>query len=418
MESFGVLKSFSAIGLAFYYMWWIILPVAFFYIFKIIWRDFVVDKSKFSWLKSLEWTILEVIPPREIEKSPQLMEPVFWAMSGVLTTYNTFDIYMKGAFTHRFMLELVGEEGKAHFYIRTQRQFQNLIEAQVYAQYPDAEVREVPDYVNNFPKVIPNKYWDLWGADFEFTMDDAYPIKTFDKFEEDVTGKMIDPIGGLVEVINTLGPGQHIWFQFIIEPLPETWRKDEMKLIDKLAGRNTGDKKGIMGHIADVFSSLPKGVFGAVEFPGAPQANEQPLEFRLTPGEKEVLKAAEANLGFNHFKTKLRFLYLGKKEIFQKSYVASFIGAFKQFNDLNLNNFKPNDRSKTYANFLLKKEREAYRKRLIYRRYITRNMDGAKVTLSNRELATMFHFPDMDVKSPAVTRIDSKRGTAPGNLPI
>jgi hypothetical protein len=30
----------------------------------------------------------------------------------------------------------------------------------------------------------------------------------------------------------------------------------------------------------------------------------------------------------------------------------------------------------------------------------------------------MFHLPDMDVKAPSVERIDSKRGTAPGNLPI
>lgn len=418
MDIVGVFKSYSAIGLAFYYLWWIILPVAFFYIFKFVWKDFIIDKSKFSWLKNLNWIVLEIIPPREIEKGPQIMEPIFWAMSGVLTSYNTFDIFLRGAFTHHFMLELVGEEGKAHFYIRTQKQYQNLVEAQIYAQYPDAEVREVPDYVNNFPNTIPNKDWDLWGTTFEFVMPDAYPMKTYEKFEEDVTGRMIDPVSGLVEVINSLGPGQHIWLQYNIEPLPETWKKDEMKLVQKLAGREVGEKKGFFGHLADVFANLPKGVLGAVEFPDAAKINEQPLEFRLTPGEKEVLKAVEANLGLNHFKTRITFIYLGKKESFHKSYVSSFIGAFKQFNDLNLNNYRPNDRSKTYAHFLFKEERLAFRKRLIYRRYKNRNWDGKKIILSNRELATMFHLPDMEVKSPSVMRVDSKRGTAPGNLPI
>lgn len=408
----------GATGGSIYYFWWIIFPVALFYIFKLLWMDFVIEKSKFSWLNGLSWTLLEIIPPREIEKGPKLMEPIFWSIAGVLTTYNTFDVYLKGAFTHKFSLEMVGSEGNVHFYIRTQKQFRNLVEAQVYAQYPDAEVLEVPDYVQNFPRVIPNKNWDLWGSDMEFILPDAYPIKTYEKFEEDVTGRMIDPVGGLAEVMGTLTPGQHIWLQYVIQPLNETWKKDEIKVIKELAGRAVAEDKSAFGHLADVLSSVPKGFFGPVEFPGAPKANDQPLEFRLTPVEKEILKAVEENLGFNHFLTKVRFIYLGRRENFDKSYVSSFMGAFKQFNDLNLNNFKPNDKSKTYANYVLKDQRISVRKRLIYRRYKSRNTDGIRITLSVRELATLFHFPDMDVRTPAVPRIDSKRGTAPSNLPI
>lgn len=419
MESIS--QSISFLGAAWEivrFFWWIIFPVAFFYVFKFLWMDFVVDKSKFSWLNGLSWTVLEVIPPREIEKGPKLIEPLYWSISGVFVTLNTFDVYLKGALTHRFSLELVGEEGNVHFYIRTQKQFRNLVEAQIYAQYPDAEVLEVPDYVQKFPKVIPNKNWDLWGADLEFVMPDAYPIKTYDKFEEDVTGRMIDPVGGLTEVMGTLTPGQHIWLQYIIEPLSETWKNEEIKLIQKLAGRGVAEDKNAFGHIADVLANLPKGLFAPVEFPGSPKADPTPLEFRLTPGEKEILKAVEENLGFNHFRTKIRLLYLGRRENFDKSYVSSFFGAFKQFNDLNLNNFKPGDKSKTYANYVFKEKRNSIRKRLIFRRYKSRSMDGSTITLSVRELATLFHFPDMDVRTPAVPRIDSKRGTAPVNLPI
>ena len=48
-----------------------------------------------------------------------------------------------------------------------------------------------------FPKGAPNRDWDLFGADIEFTKPDPYPIKTYHYYEEDVTGKMIDPLAGL-----------------------------------------------------------------------------------------------------------------------------------------------------------------------------------------------------------------------------
>jgi hypothetical protein len=45
-------------------------------------------------------------------------------------------------------------------------------------------------------------------------------------------------------------------------------------------------------------------------------------------------------------------------------------------------------------------------------------MDDVKVIFSNKEMATLYHFPDKSVRSPAVTRVDAKRGTPPPNLPI
>lgn len=412
------LQFFQAAGQVFYHTWWIILPVAFFYIFKVLWLDFARIRSARSWFKSLEWTVLEVIPPREIEKGPKVMESVFSGVAGTQTTHNILDQFIKGAFPDRFSFEIVGEEGKVHFYIRTQKKYRNLIEAQIYAQYPDAEIYEVDDYVNNFPKVVPNRYWELWGTDFEFVMPAAYPIKTYDKFEESVTGTMIDPMAAIAEVIGTLSPGQHIWLQFIMIPLKEDWKNDQKKVIDQLTGRAKKESGGILEDLHDVFSNLWKALFEPVEFKAAEKKEESPLEFRLTPIEKEILKAVEENLGRNVYNTKMRFIYLSRKEAFDKSYVGTFMGALKQFNDMNLNQLKPEDNSKTYANYLFKKARLAFRQRKIYNRYKNRNPDGAMVVLSTKELATLYHFPDMGVKSPSVPRISGKLGTAPLNLPV
>lgn len=394
------------------------MPLVLWYVFKYAWKDYVVEYSSRSWLNLLQWTVLEIIPPKDVEKSPKVMESIYAGIAGVVVSISVFDEWLKGAFTDQFSLEIVGDEGAVHFYIRTQKKFRNLIEAQVYAQFPDAEIIEVPDYVARFPKVIPNKDWDLWGTDVEFKMPDPYPIKTYDKFEEDITGTMIDPLAAMAEVIGKLGPGQHIWLQYIIQPLKEIWRDDELKLIDKLSKKAEKKEKNILEHLVEVIASLPGALFGPIEFASEEAKNDQPVEFKLTPGEKEVLKAVEENFGKNAFKTKMRLLILGRKEGFDKTFVSSFFGSIKQFSDLNLNNFKPNDVSKTYAHYFMKKARMAARQRKIYRRYKVRSMDGVKIILTTKELATVYHFPNMEVKAPSVTMVQSKRGTAPANLPV
>lgn len=394
------------------------MPLVLWYIFKFVWKDFVIVYSADSHVKSLRWTVLEIIPPKEVEKSPKVMESIYSGIAGVMSAISIFDEWLKGAVTDRFSLEIAGDEGVTHFYIRTQKRFRNLIEAQVYAQFPDAEIMEVPDYTARFPKVIPNKDWDLWGTDIEFKMPDPYPIRTYDKFEEDVTGTMIDPLAAMAEVIGKLGPGQHIWLQYVIEPLKETWRDDELKLIDKLSKKAEKKEKNILEHIVEVIANLPGALFGPIEFTAEEAKNDQPLEFKLTPGEKEVLKAVEENFGKNAFKTKMRLLVLGRKDVFDKTFISSFFGSLKQFSDLNMNNLKPNDASKTYAHYFMKEARLAARKRKIYRRYKDRDPDGVKIIFSTKELATLFHFPNMEVKAPSITMVQSKRGTAPANLPV
>lgn len=411
-QEFQILKIF---GEVFSLFWWIILPLGFYPIFKVVWIDF----SATSWAAMQEWIFLEVIPPRDIERSPKIMENFFTGLTGVLTTYNTFDEYLKGAFWHdRFSMELVGEEGNVHFYIRAQKKYRNMVEAQLYAQYPDIEILETKDYYQNFPKIIPNKNWDLWGTDFELVGDDPIPIKTYDKFEETVTGETIDPMAAIAEVLGKLGPGQHLWLQLVLQPLPEVTKKKYDDIIKKLKGEPTVAPKSLWEDLSELFSAFFRAFWEPIEFGSAEKKELQPLEFRLSPGEKELLKATEENLGKNIFKTKMRMIYLGRREGFDRSFVGAFIGSLKQFNDIGFNQIKPEDISKTYGIIFGKEKRADFRKRKIYDRYRKRNMDGKNMVFSTKELATIFHFPDMNVKVPSIPRVAAKLSSAPLNLPI
>ena len=417
----NILEIFSAykvIFLVLFKFWWILLPPILYFGFKSLWMDFVISRSQNSWLKSLQWTMLEIIPPKELERGPKPMESIFHGLAGVIETNNAFKEFLVGRLNDSFSLELVSLGGEVHFYIRTQKKYRNMIEANVYAQYPDAEIIEVEDYMQKFPRVAPNKYWQVWGTDMELLMPDPYPIRTYDKFEEDITGTMIDPVASFLELLGNLPSGQNMCLQLLVKPLEEDWRDEEMKIIEKLAGRVGSKKKGPVEHMQEVITHLPGGFVAPIEYPESAKKEEQPLEFRLTPGEKDQLKAIEENLTKNMFQTKMRLIYLGRKEGFNMAHVNGFFGALRQFNSLNLNGFKPNNISKTFAYYVSVDKRANYRKRKIYRRYRDRDPDGVKFVLSTSELATVYHFPDMGVKAPSFSRVGAKTGTAPYNLPI
>lgn len=414
-----IADSIKNVGHIMSYVWFFTLPPLFYFLFKLLWMKHIQD---IFWAAP-DWVLLEVIPPKEIEKSPKPFESLFMGFSGVEKSFNPVEIYIDGAFTDYMSMEIVGNSGEVHFYMRIMKKYRHLIEAHMYAQYPDVEIIEVPDYVNDVPTIIPNSQWDSWGAELGFSKSDAYPIKTYPNFEESVTGKMIDPLAGLIETMGKLGPNQQLWLQWIIQPTRPSWAGTYGKpILDKLKGRDVaadGIFERIWKDIIDIFSNIPKAIHSPVEFSAETKKEEQPLEFRLSPTERDVLKAVEENLGKTQFYVKGRYLFLGRKENFDKGIgVSAFFGAIRQFGDDNLNSIGPAYGTKTTAYHIFIQTRLRYLQRKLLRRYKNRSMEGAKMVMSCEELATVYHLPDMNVLAPSLTRVEAKRGGAPSNLPI
>ncbi len=414
----GMRDAFSLLG----DVWFLVFPPILYFLFLDAW----LNHARGKYGAGVKYVMLEIIPPREVEKSPKLMESVFSGMAGIAKNYNTYEEFVEGMYMPPFSLEIANDDGSAHLYVRTPSVFQNLVEANFFAQYPDMEIVEVPDYVQSVPATIPNDRYELWGSDFELTKPDLYPIKTYKFFEEDVTGKMIDPLAGILEVMGKLPPGQHLWIQWIIAPEKESWYKKGQETVDAFIGKVKPPKKsafgGLLSDIVDILRNLTKALLSVPEFEKTKkdEKNEQPLEFRLSPGQKDVLKALESNLGKQMYRVKMRILYFGVREGFTKTFVSMITGALKQFSDNNLNGFKPEGASKTQADYLFVTERLRFLQRRIYGRYVSRDRtpSSKQFLLSVEELASIFHPPDLSVMAPSLTRVAAKRGTAPSNLPI
>ncbi|TXH00930.1 MAG: hypothetical protein E6P95_02745 [Candidatus Moraniibacteriota bacterium] len=87
-----------------------------------------IDRANGIFASKKEYVLLEIIPSREIEKSPHPMELIFAGFSGTIKTPSTVEEFIGGEFPTSFSLELVSTEGKVHFYIRTPRAFPARVE--------------------------------------------------------------------------------------------------------------------------------------------------------------------------------------------------------------------------------------------------------------------------------------------------
>ncbi|XLQ19840.1 MAG: hypothetical protein ACKUBY_04600 [Candidatus Moraniibacteriota bacterium] len=412
---------FSQIFVTFQSTWFIIMPITFWLIFKSLWGRYVFIAD---FLMKQNDVLLEIIPPRDIEKSPKIMERFFDSLAATDAGVNMISAYCHGAGNPYFSLEIVGTEGTAHFYIRTPAAFRDLVESSLYAQYPSVEIIEVQDYTGNIPNVIPNEDWTLKGFDLFLLKPDAYPIKTYEYFDEDVTGTMMDPLASMLEAIGNLGPGQHMWLQYIIRADRPPWFNDWGKgTVDDFLGKSA-KPEGLFARlwfdIKDVFGGIMVGWNAPPEFSAfeTPAGDDQPLEFKLSPGEKQVLKVLEENIAKAMFSVNMRLIVVGKKDFFTAVNLGGAMSSIKQFSDNHTNQFIPVDRSKVYADYVGVKSRSEYRMRKILRRYRDRDDSGYPFHLSTKELATVFHLPDMSVEAPSVQWSDSRKGSAPSNLPF
>ena len=405
--------------------WWILLPLALFFILRMVWLNYI----RSEYLKSLKWVILEINFPREAVKSPKAMEQIFSGLHVVEKKLKFKDKYLKGEFPTWFSIEIIGDGGMIRILIRTPEKYRNLVESQIYAQYPDAEIFEAQDYINNLPIGIPNKDYDIWGTELILVQPDAYPIRTYPFFfQEKEIEERTDPIAGLFEFLSSLNPEEHVWLQILVSPTGDDWKKEGEKLVEKILGKEV--KTSAKGELLIVretrgwAEALANGIKEFFLGPSTKSEEEKKVESvaaYLSPGQKEVVSAIEVNIAKLGLRTMIRELYWAHKDIFSKDKTAAVGGFFKQFNTQNLNGFKPNKMVTPGRGIIFKKRREPGQKRYLVRLYKNRRFLFHKpkrgFVFNTEELATIFHIPLKYVKVERIPRIEAKKGGPPSKLP-
>ena len=377
-----------------------------------------------KYITSFEHVLLAIDIPKDSEQSPKAMEQVFATISGAHSPINKVDQYWNGVVQLSFSYEIISIDGYIQFLIRTPKIFRDLVEAAVYAHYPDAEITEVYDYTEGIPTNYPNDQLNVWGAEMVLTDNEALPIRTYESFEDKLTQEFKDPLAGVLEVMSRIQKNEQVWIQIITRPTENVaWVKKSLAHAYKLAGKKTdaATNRTWYSAILDMLFNLPNWFLWFRTDTDTKKNNQ--IDFRimnLTPGQRDQIESIEKKAEKIGYICKIRIMYLSPHEQYQsKRVVSSVIGGYKQFANLTSNSLKPNNRTKTQAYYFNVKNRVNARRRRIVKNYKNCSwFSGSRFYILNtEELATLYHFPSLTVTTPLVKRTETKKSNAPAQLP-
>jgi len=399
---------FSFLSNAIYVLAWFFVPV---FLIVLWWRVRLIYKRA-AFLAKVEWVLLEMQMPANNEKTPKAMEQVFASLYGMYSFgVQPLPKYLEGKVDLWASFEMMGKGGEMRFFVRFPSQYRNLVESAIYSQYPDVELEEVIDYMEDLPTILPNDVYDIFGTGFGLTKNSVYPIRTYFHFEDPKEERRLDPLSSIVEAMSKLKNDETAIIQVLFSPtgaltgfdLKKKAEEEIQKIVDEKSPKRT-DSGG---------NEFSAGMIG------------------LSEGYRNVVKDIEAKAAKLAFQVSLRFLYIDRKDSFSPLNNAAIMGSFQQFNTVNENAFKPDKfmtifggwKAKVFPFYkrykLLSKKRRLY-DAIRTRRfgYSNRLSDEGLPVLNVEELATLFHFPSWVVKAPSLRMHASRKSGPPTNLPI
>lgn len=386
-------------------------------------------------LSQFKWIFLAIAIPKGNEQTPKAVEQIFAQLAGSHKNPDLEEAYISGFMPRWFSLEIVSLEGYIQFIIGTEVKRRDLVEAAIYAQYPDAEITEIEDYTKGFPDHFPNPDYQCFGSEFILARPWVYPIRTYSEFEHTAAEEIFkDPMAALLEALARIGRGEYVWLQILVKPIvAKDWQKEGLEEVKKLIGAEVEEESQlplVLRPLAFLGHSLIKTAEHLLftllvqEPPTSEKEDKDKARSEmlfLSPGEKTTVEKIEKKISKLGFATKIRYLYMARHEVFNRRKISyGLVGAFKQFNDETSNGIKSETKkTMTKVHFFFKEPRDNWRRNKLVRAYKTRSRwrGTPEFVLNIEELASIWHFPALTVKAPLVSKTEAKLAEPPIDLP-
>lgn len=362
-------------------------------ILTVIWfgRYYIVFWFRFTyaWCAGKKLISMKVILPRSDSKIDQekrtekdfkekiaIMEQLFRALNEIkdLDFWQTIRFWITRYITISF--ELFVEEGQIAFYVLCPRYFISIVEKQITSFYPNAEVTLQP---------TP----DIWPAGYKLVAYNMitkkpfwFPLRTYDLMQD-------DPLNDITNVLSKLQPDEKASVQVVITPVfSSQWSK-----LTKLKASTS-----FKGKKETLFDKVPAlrilgAIIGAISpsssLSNAPGASHGDSFVRMIHPEEELYKHMGEKAGMSGFHASIRILAAAKTWHRANDITNNLQVAFNVFKDL-YGNFLKNRRM--IVDFLPL----AWNQYLIYPlwKYRINGFGHRRNLLAEKELATIFHFPD------------------------
>lgn len=260
-------------------------------------------------------------------------------------------------------MEYFGYEQYTYVFFAVPDNLFETVEGLLYATFPDCEIKETSDYVDNFKP--DNGKTFLAGARMKLKWGDVYPFKVYSHFDDDSQSR-------LFSIISKIFSGEQVWVQFSINPIVES------------AAYHFKRKWAIKWNNFKKIFNIRDRVRAKDEHNVIHHRKELAME-KIKHGEPFLIN--------------IRVGYIAKSEAEAHRKLEAVIHSFYQFNETDIQEMKP-----VYMNsatFL-----SEYKKRKI----------SSPVMVGPTELATLYHLPNPDLV-PHIVHVLARKSEAPQDVP-
>lgn len=285
--------------------------------------------------------------------------------------------------------EIVAHNNLISFYIELPKKLQQLVEQQLHAQYPDAQIEAMTDY-----NIFTEKS-SIVGAYLNRTQNNSFPFKTYKKLDS-------DPLSSLLNVLAKIHEhNSAAVVQFVARPASKHWRNDGVKMVREV---RKGKKFEEVVHDSGLKKTFR--AFGEMfKTPPKKDPLEKPKEtYQLSAMEEEMLKGIEEKLSKAAMDVTIRLLSASDDESLARANLDNLINAFSQYNFYHYgNSFQaaiPRKQSRLIQDF-------------IYRSF----HEKRSLILNTEEFSSFWHPPLHSTEAPNIRWLMGRKAPPPPNLP-
>jgi len=405
-------------------------------------------------LNNEEYTTLMIRVAKENESGPIVAEQIFSTIHGVTRDIGFVDRLL-GFTQDRISFEIACVERSIRFYANFPSRLRNLVEGQIYAQYPNVDIVEVADFarplsvevsegavmesegrelsalvkIENAIKETEEKHFmpvedfkNALGVDLKLSSPDIFPIKRYPQFDDKKAKFSLDPLSAITSTLAKFNdPDEQAWIQVVFRPLEDKWRTIFIKcirILNKGIYLNIAKLQSLYARAYTTRSRIVRIVFFPVYWIFSLQGLRSGMVSDTDAGDSSVTVDEEVSRAHDRestiggaidkvskllYETNVRIVYVPKHANKEVALVKlrEIAGSFKQFSIPQVNGFVIGET--VYGTEIV----DRYSRRELLKPFV----------LSVEELATVYHLPNLTVTTPNIYWVRSKRVEPPGDLP-
>ncbi|HTL39701.1 MAG TPA: type IV secretion system DNA-binding domain-containing protein [Methylomirabilota bacterium] len=294
--------------------------------------------------------------------------------------------------------EIAAHNKKISFYINVPKRLQAMVEKQLHAQYPKAQIDVVRPYNIFTPKSF------VAASELALQKDYTFPIRTYKNMEA-------DPLNSLTNSLSKLNETEGAAIQLLLSPASGHWQgKPRHQALEIQQGRHpelvTSSitlkiMNSVFRGLGNVFDEILGNKKNKNHQSGYMDSSGMEKPLHLTPMQQEMIKKFEEKASKVGYKFNLRVVTSSFDQSQADANLRNILSSYMQYTMPPFNGFRTLNRKSAS----------------VITDFVFRIFRNTKGILNTEEISSLWHLPTKYTETPNIKWLSAKKAPAPVNTP-